>query len=282
MRRVKLILAYEGTAYCGWQIQPPHQGLSIQGVLEDRLSRLTGEKIKTVAAGRTDSGVHAWRQVVHLDTRSSIPEDRWPLALNSMLPPDIVAVSSEEVGPEFHARYSAKAKIYRYFFYASRVPNPFLRRYTYQVPPDLSVREMDAAARLLVGTHDFRCFSASGRPVKSYVRTVYWARVRRTGELIWFEICGSGFLYHMVRIIAGTLMEIGRGKMAPQNVNYILKSRDREMAGPTLPPQGLFLWEVIYDGGQLIEKGGGESLELAFLETHGGFAPLSFLGEAKG
>ncbi|MGI9953041.1 tRNA pseudouridine(38-40) synthase TruA [Moorellaceae bacterium AZ2] len=246
MRYLKITLAYDGTDYAGWQVQPREHGPTVQQRVEEALTRLTGERIRVVAAGRTDAGVHARGQVISLATNSRIPVERWPWALNSVLPSDIVALEAVEVGPDFHARYSAKSKTYRYTIDNGVFPDVFRRRYAWHVRRHLDLDSMDKAAACLKGRHDFRAFAATGRPVKNFEREIKDIRWTRQGPFLYLDITADGFLYHMVRIIVGTLVEIGLGKRDPGEMKSILVGRRREQAGPTAPPQGLCLERVEY------------------------------------
>ncbi|WP_307400832.1 tRNA pseudouridine(38-40) synthase TruA [Desulfofundulus luciae] len=248
MRNIKLTIAYDGTNYHGFQEQRGTGLVTIQEVLEKCLRRLAGREIRVTGAGRTDAGVHARGQVVNFDACGwSIPTDRIVLALNGMLPRDIAALKAEEVGPEFHARYSALAKTYRYTIYNSRIPSPFWRLYSHFVPRPLDVEAMAQAAQKLVGTHDFASFQAAGSPIKNTVRTLFAVDVFREGiELVHLTFRGNGFLYNMVRIMVGTLIEVGLGKRDPDDIPAILAARDRTRAGPTAPPEGLCLERVEY------------------------------------
>jgi len=246
MPHLKITLAYDGTNYAGWQVQPEAHGPTIQGEVAAALQRLTGETITPVAAGRTDAGVHARGQVISFSTGASIPSERWPLALNSVLPEDIVALAAVETGSGFHARYQARWKWYRYTIYNGRVPDVFSRYYSWQVRQALDRAAMARGAALLEGEHDFRSFCAAGSPVRHFERRVARARVGQEGHFIYFDVIANGFLYHMVRIMAGTLVEIGRGRLAPEVMPAILAARSREQAGPTAPARGLCLEHVAY------------------------------------
>ncbi|MGQ9496839.1 MAG: tRNA pseudouridine(38-40) synthase TruA [Desulfotomaculales bacterium] len=245
MRNIKVVLAYDGTRYCGFQKQPG--GLpTVQGVLEESLARLAGTEIRVTAAGRTDAGVHARGQVVNFFIDRTIPTDRVVPALNGLLPHDIAALAAEEVPPGFHARKSARAKTYVYTVYNAPVRHPLYRLYALHVDRPLDLGAMQAAAIHFVGTHDFSSFQNSGRPVVSAVRHLYEGRVERDGPFVKFTFCADGFLYQMVRIMVGTLLEVGLGRLQPDAVGTILAARDRAQAGPTAPPHGLCLEHVEY------------------------------------
>ena len=247
MRNIKLTVAYDGTNYHGFQEQRGTGLATVQEEMEACLKRLTGHRRQIIGAGRTDAGVHARGQVVNFDAAGwPIPARRIPLAVNGVLPGDIVVTEALEVPREFHARFSARAKTYRYSIWNARIPSPFHRLYSTFVPVPLDDGAMAAAASLLNGRHDFKCFQASGSTVRDTVREIYRAEVEREGSLLHFVFCGSGFLYNMVRIMAGTLVQVGMGKAEPAYVHQVLESRARVMAGPTLPPQGLCLERVEY------------------------------------
>lgn len=247
MKRVKMTVSYEGTNYHGWQTQTKlAKGDTIQEVIEKALSKLTKEQIKIVASGRTDTGVHALGQVIHFDTSSLIPVAKLPLALQGYLPEDIVAIAAEEVNQDFHARYGAKLKTYRYIIDNGKRPNVLYRNYVYYYAKKLNIKAMGKACDFLVGTHDFRSFCASNTSVKDYIRTITAVDIWQEKDLIYLEITGNGFLYNMVRIIVGTLMEIGLGKYLPEKMEQILEGKNRNLAGPTAPAQGLTLMQVNY------------------------------------
>ncbi len=246
MLKLKITLAYDGTSYAGWQIQPAAHGPTIQGVVAAALTRLTGEKIIPVAAGRTDAGVHARGQVISFATLSRIPVARWPLALNSVLPQDIAALAAEVVPAAFHARYSARWKWYRYTILNSSQPDVFGRYYSWQVRHPLDFAAMRQGAACLMGQHDFSSFCAAGSPVRHHVREIYTAELSRQGDLIYLDLAANGFLYHMVRIIAGTLVAIGRGSLGAADMPSILAACCRQKAGPTAPARGLCLEKVAY------------------------------------
>lgn len=247
MKNVKLTIAYDGTAYHGFQEQRGTELPTIQEELENHLSSLAGRKVQVIGAGRTDAGVHARGQVVNFDASGwNIPTHRIPLALNGVLPRDIAALKADEVPAGFHARFSAKSKIYTYSVHNTRVPDPFLMRYSYFFPRPLDLAAMRQAAQYFRGRQDFAAFKAEGTPVKSTIRTIYDIQVITKGEMVDLVFHGDGFLHHMVRIITGTLLEVGLKKYPPEEIAGILASRDRTRAGPTAPPQGLCLMEVIY------------------------------------
>jgi len=241
---VKILLEYDGTAYCGWQRQK--NALSIQEVLETAISTITGEKVNVIGSGRTDAGVHALSQVANFKTNTRIPIDKLPYAINSKLPEDIVVKHAEQVAEDFHARFCAKSKIYTYTIYNSKFPSPLLRKYSYFYSKPLDINAMKRAAEKLVGIHDFKAFMASGRPVKSTVRHLQRLEVVQNGDIVKLEIQANGFLYNMARIIAGTLLDVGIGKKDADEMTSIIKSKDRNCAGKTLPPEGLCLVKVIY------------------------------------
>jgi tRNA pseudouridine38-40 synthase len=237
---------YDGTRYLGWQLQA--RGPTIQAAFEAALEALTGEAIRVIASGRTDAGVHARGQVVSFRTDSSIPAGRFAAALNAHLPPDIVVLSAEEADPDFHARYDARAKHYRYVILNRRARPALDRQRVYHVVARLDVDAMQRAADRLVGRHDFRSFASVDplRAHRSAERELFVASVRRDGDRIRFDFVADGFLYNMARCIAGTLVKIGRGRWGEDAVPRILQARDRRQAGPNLPPRGLTLMRVYY------------------------------------
>ena len=246
LRRFKLIVEYDGTDYCGWQRQI--NGPSVQQVLEETLSRLTGETIAVTGSRRTDAGVHAMGLCAHFDSATRIPPEKIAFALNTMLPPDIRVRESGKAPEGFHARYSACGKVYRYRFFNSRHDCAIGRQYAAHVPLQLDVERMNEEAQALCGTHDFEAFAASGSVVKSTVRTIYRVQVRRLGDEVELLVLGDGFLYNMVRIIAGTLMEVGTGKREPGAIAKAIETRDRLALGQTAPAKGLTLMRVLYGG----------------------------------
>lgn len=266
MRRILLRIAYDGTDYVGWQKQD--NGLAVEEVLNSALHELTGEDIAVIGASRTDSGVHALDNVAVFDTESRIPSDKFALALNRYLPNDVVIQSSCEVEHDFHPRYRECRKTYEYTIYNASVPNPMVNRYSYFVHHPIDIESMNKAAQYLIGEHDFASFCSSGAQVKTTIREVYSVECIRcksdeergekeqtkktriavgsTAERTVIRISGNGFLYNMVRIIAGTLIQIGQGMYPPEKMKDILEACDRTQAGPTAPPQGLVLKRILY------------------------------------
>ena len=249
MRRIKLTVAYDGTNYCGWQVQP--NGITIEEMLNRAISKLTKESIAVIGASRTDSGVHARGNVAVFDTESSIPGDRFSYALNQRLPEDIVVVKSEEVPLDWHPRYCDCTKNYEYRILNTKTPDP-LRRMNYTfVSFDLDVDKMREAAAYLVGEHDFASFCCVRTNAGTTVRTIYKLdieeRPEADGRELIIRVSGNGFLYNMVRIIAGTLIRVGRGFYTSEQVKDILDAKDRQAAGLTAPPQGLVLAGIDYE-----------------------------------
>jgi tRNA pseudouridine38-40 synthase len=253
-RRIKLSLQYDGSEYSGWQIQP--SGITIQGLLQDRLFEITREEVSVVGAGRTDAGVHAVEQIATFDSHSSMDVGVIKRALNALLPRDIRVMEAVETRGDFHPRYDAVSK--RYFYVIANMQDipVFIHKYVWQVTARLDVAAMVTGASHLLGTHDFSSFRGSGCGAKNPARTVRRLDVVRIsetelftvlhGNFIKIHIEADGFLRHMVRNIVGTLIEVGNGKVDQEKIKEILKSKDRGSAGPTAPPQGLFLEKVIY------------------------------------
>ena len=239
MKRVRLVVAYDGTAYSGWQLQPGVR--TIEGELNRCLSELLGEKIQVIGASRTDAGVHALCNIAVFDTKARIPGEKISYALNQRLPEDIRIRSSCEVPGDFHPRKCESRKTYEYRILNSSFPVPTRRLYAHFTYVPLNVELMREAASYLEGEHDFKSFCCAAAVVESTVRTILDIQIRREGEEIVIQVCGNGFLYNMVRIIAGTLMEAGRGVFPPEHVKEILEARDRRYAGPTAPACGLTL-----------------------------------------
>ena len=244
MKRVKLTVAYDGTNYCGWQVQP--NGITVQEVLNQCLSEFTGVNIETIGASRTDAGVHALGNVAVFDTEMRMPGDKFSFALNQRLPEDIRIQKSEEVDADFHPRYVKSQKTYEYRILNCRFPIPTERFYSHFTYIPLDVDKMKEAASYLIGEHDFKSFCGTGAQVKTTVRTVKEIQIEKSGDRITIRITGEGFLYNMVRIIAGTLMDIGGGLYPPEKMKEILEAKDRKKAGPTAPARGLTLMKIQY------------------------------------
>lgn len=238
-KRVKLVVAYDGTAYHGWQLQ--RGVVTIESELNRCLSQLLGEEIQVIGASRTDSGVHALGNVAVFDTESRIPADKISYALNQRLPEDIRIQCSEEVSLDWHPRHCDSRKTYEYRIYRGEFPIPVKRLYAVHEYHKLDVDKMRQAAAFLVGEHDFKSFCYTGAQVETTVRTIISLEILEEGRDLVIRVCGNGFLYNMVRIIAGTLLEVGRGKRSPASVKEALEARDRAAAGPTAPAHGLLL-----------------------------------------
>ena len=245
MKRIKLTIAYDGTNYCGWQIQP--NGITIEEILNKALSKMTGEEVFVIGASRTDSGVHAMGNVAVFDTETTIPAEKIAVALNQRLPDDIVITKSEEVPLNFHPRYCNCSKTYEYHIINTRIPIPTKRLTNYFVSYVLDIDKMRQAASYLVGEHDFVSFCNVRTDVENTVRTITALDILTNGNEITIRITGNGFLYNMVRIIVGTLVRVGRGFYEPEKVKEILEAKDRKAAGVTAPAQGLMLVEIKYE-----------------------------------
>lgn len=244
MKRIKLTVAYDGTNYYGWQKQP--DAVTVEEVVNRELTRLLQEPIEVIGASRTDSGVHALGNVAVFDTDSRIPPEKISYALNARLPKDIVIQDSKEVPPDFHPRRTDCVKTYEYRILNTRFPVPTMRLYAHYVYKPLDVEKMQAAAAFLVGEHDFASFCSAGSQVKETVRTIYRLDLKREGNMVSFQVEGNGFLYNMVRIIAGTLIEVGIGSYPPERVREMLEARDRIRCGPKAPACGLTLVGIRY------------------------------------
>ncbi|WP_308636568.1 tRNA pseudouridine(38-40) synthase TruA [Paenibacillus silvisoli] len=245
MRNIRMVISYVGTSYHGFQTQPI--GNTVQDILVHAIHVLTGEKVHIIASGRTDAGVHARGQVINFKCASRIPINRWALALNARLPEDIAVLKADEVPLEFHASYDARQKTYRYTIDTNKFADVFERNYRFHYPMPLRIPEMQAALSALIGTHDFTSFASLRSTKVSHVRTILDARlVEGDGKLELF-ITGDGFLYNMVRIVMGTLLWVGEGKLQASDFKRILEAKDRAQAGPTAMSHGLTLWEVVYD-----------------------------------
>ena len=242
-KRIKLVVAYDGTNYCGWQVQP--NGETIEGVLNRELSSLLGEDIKVTGASRTDSGVHSLGNVAIFDTDTRIPPEKISYALNIRLPEDIVVQDSCEVAPDFHPRHCNSRKTYEYRILNRRFAMPTRRLDTYFYHRPLDVERMQQAARYLEGTHDFKSFCSVNTVVEDTVRKIYTLQViKDSDDIITIRVQGSGFLYNMVRILAGTLIQVGIGAMEPEQMTEILEAKDRSASGPTAPAQGLTMMGI--------------------------------------
>lgn len=242
--RVKLVVAYEGTNYCGWQIQP--NVITIEQVLNETLSSLLGEEITVTGASRTDAGVHSLGNVAVFETHTKMPAEKISFALNQRLPEDIVVQESCQVPEDFHPRFSKSRKTYEYRILNCRFRQPLERRTSYFYHYPLDVRAMQKAAAYLVGEHDFTSFASVHAQTNTYVRMIYALDVVREGDMIRIRVQGNGFLYNMVRIIAGTLIQVGAGIKKPEDMESILAGKDRELAGPTAPAHGLTMIGLEY------------------------------------
>lgn len=245
MKRVKLVVAYDGTNYHGWQVQD--NGITIEEVLNRTISELVQEDIKVIGASRTDAGVHACGNVAVFDTESRIPGDKFSFALNQRLPEDIRIQESCEVDADFHPRYADTVKTYEYNILNRRFEMPSKRLHAAFCYYPMDIERMNQAAAYLVGEHDFKSFCSAGAQVQTTVRTIYAVNVTKEDDMVHIRITGNGFLYNMVRIIAGTLMQVGTGLMEPERVKEILEARDRSKAGPTAVAKGLALVEIRYE-----------------------------------
>ena len=243
--RIKLVLGYDGTKYSGWQVQP--NGVTIQQILEEALFSLTGERARITGSGRTDAGVHALGQVAHFDTQNqSVPPQKFAKALNTFLPEDIRVFSSEQADENFHACTTAKRKTYQYDFYLAETENPLKERYAVKVDDGLDLQKMQDCASLFIGEHDFKGFCASGSGAKTTVREIYDLKINQEGQDLSLVVTGNGFLYNMVRIIAGTLIAVGRGDIEKDQILEMIKKGNRPQKIKTLPPKGLKLVSVEY------------------------------------
>lgn len=246
MQRYKCIISYDGSEFSGYQVQPNKR--TVQRELEAVLAKMhKGNPIKVTGSGRTDAGVHALGQVIHFDSPLSIPEHKWVIALNTMLPEDIAVRSVQEVNESFHARFDAVGKEYRYVLYLSSMRDPFQRNFAYHYPYKLNIEAMrEASNYFLGGPHDFTSFCSAKTDVVDKIRTIETIDMTLEGEILTIRFIGSGFLYNMVRILVGTLLEVGSGDRDPESITAILEKKDRSCAGRTVPGQGLYLWKVFY------------------------------------
>lgn len=246
MRNIKLLIEYDGKLYNGWQKQPNKS--SIQEEIEKAILRVTGEEVDLIGSGRTDSGVHSLGQVANFKLeKSDLPIEKMAFAINSQLKPQIVILKAEEVDEDFHSRYKAKKKTYKYVINNNLVPSAIYRGLEFHFKDELNIKKMDKGIKYLIGEHDFKSFKSSGNGTKTSIRTIYDAKVyKEENSRVIIEITGSGFLYNMVRIIAGTILDVGIGKIKPEDVKKILEAKNRQEAGKTLPSHALFLVKVEY------------------------------------
>ena len=245
MRNIRLTLQYEGTRYQGWQRQETSEN-TIQGKLERLLTQMCGEQIEIQASGRTDAGVHAKGQVANFHTNAAMSTEEMLSYINSYLPADIAVVAVSEAAPRFHSRLNAAGKCYHYQVWNSAVPNVFLRNFALEVQEQLDVEAMRRAAEYLTGEHDFKAFTSARKSKKSTVRRIDDIEIQKEGDLLTFSFRGNGFLYHMVRILVGTLLEVGSGKRSPESVKKLLTAESRQYSGALVPAKGLTLMEVYY------------------------------------
>ena len=245
MRNIKITIAYDGTRYNGWQRQDNTDN-TIQGKIEGLLSRMTGEAVEIHGSGRTDAGVHSLGQVFHFHTECSMTTEDIMTYMNEYLPMDIGVLKVENTFERFHSRLNVKQKTYCYHIWNSPIPNVFVRKYSYHIPEKLDIKKMEQAAEYLLGSHDFKSFCSNKRMKKSTVRRIEAICFEKEGEMLKIRYKGNGFLYNMVRILTGTLIEIGKGERGPEDMKRILESLDREQAGFTAPAHGLFLENVEY------------------------------------
>ncbi len=245
MRNIKLTIEYDGKDFNGWQKQP--NKLNIQGEIERAIYDITGQESELIASGRTDAGVHALAQVANFKTDSQIPVLKIPIALNTKLKRSIRIINAEEVDERFHSRYNCKKKTYRYVINNSSNGTAIYRNLEYNFSGNLDISKMQKAIKYFEGKHDFKAFKASGTSSKSSIREIFLGEVKKENDRIIIELTGSGFLYNMVRIISGTLLEVGTGKIDPDSIPDIIKSKDRTKAGKTLSPNGLYLVKVEYE-----------------------------------
>jgi len=244
MKNIKIVIEYDGTRYCGWQRQK--NGVSIQETIEKAIEKVTGEKTEIIGSSRTDAGVHAKGQVANFLTSSTVPPEKICYAINSFLPDDIVILSSQEVPIDFHSRYNSKGKRYSYTILNRKIPSALLKNYSAHIPYELDIEDMIRASKYFLGEHDFSAFKSTGSSVKGNVRTIKRLDLIKDEDIIKMFIEANGFLYNMVRIIAGTLIEVGKGRIKPDDIPFIIDSKDRKKAGPTAPAQGLCLEKVYY------------------------------------
>ncbi|MGE8207277.1 tRNA pseudouridine(38-40) synthase TruA [Heyndrickxia sp. NPDC080065] len=245
MFRYKCVISYDGSGFSGYQVQP--NGRTVQGELEAALKKIhKGEEIKVTGSGRTDAGVHAIGQVIHFDSPLNIPLGRWPIVMNSTLPDDISIKNMKIADSGFHARYSVAQKEYHYKVHTSLFRDPFKRHYSYHFPYSLDYSAMEKACNYLIGTHDFTSFCSAKTEIIDKVRTLQEIHFSKENDELEFTFVGNGFLYNMVRILMGTILEVGMKKKSPQDIPIILEKKNRAYAGKTAPAEGLYLWKVYY------------------------------------
>lgn len=246
MQRLKCILSYDGSAFSGYQVQPNQR--TVQTVIEQALQKMhKGQSIRIYSSGRTDAGVHAVGQVIHFDSPFNIPANKWKVAINSLLPTEIAIKQVHRAESDFHSRFDVISKEYRYKVSLEHDRDVFMRNYQYHYPYRLDNILIKEGIKYLVGTHDFTSFCSAKTEVIDRVRTIYEIEFFEEDKLLTFRFVGSGFLYNMVRIIVGTLLEIGQGMKKPEEILTIIQARDRALAGKTVPGNGLYLWKVNYD-----------------------------------
>lgn len=245
MRNIKLTIEYDGKDFNGWQKQP--NKLNIQGEIEKAIQNVTGEQVNLIGSGRTDAGVNAFGQVANFKIDSEFPIEKMATAINSQLKKSIRVKKAEEVSSDFHSRYNCHSKTYNYVIDNSEQGSAIYRNLSYHVSKKLNIEKMQKAISYFIGEHDFSSFKSSGTSSKSSVRTIYNATVVKENDKVTISLTGNGFLYNMVRIISGTLVEVGLNNIEPEEIPKIIEAKNRQMAGKTLPPQGLFLINVEYD-----------------------------------
>lgn len=244
MQRIKLVIQYDGSDFVGWQRQK--NGRTVQQEIECAINKITAEDVTVVGSSRTDAKVHALNQVVHFDTNSTIPANRFKIALNDILPDDVSVISSKKVSPNFHARFDVKKKSYEYYLSTEKQFCPLKRKYMTHIEKILDIDKMRKCAELFLGTHNFKGFCSAQAQVKNFERTIYTLKITQKKDVYRFLITGSGFLQHMVRIIVGTLVEVGYGKILQETVKSAIDNGDRKLAGRTMPPQGLYLKKIYF------------------------------------
>lgn len=246
MERIKLVVQYDGTLFCGWQLQPEKR--TVQGEIEKVLEFLLKEKVRLYASGRTDSGVSAYAQVCHFDTEVTINEKKLCDSLNALLPDDVAVLSCEKVSDEFDSRFSVKKKTYQYRFYVSKYTLPLLDKTALRINDYADISLISEACKKFIGTHDFASFVAAKSGKTDFVRTIYDAKIIEIGDGVFaFEVTGNGFLYNMVRIMFGTLLKVAYKKIKPEEITKIIEAKDRSKAGKTMPAHALFMKKVDYD-----------------------------------